>query len=167
MSNDEAASAPKRNRWPTERYAAMSAIASAISALAAAAGLVLAALALNASQAAVSVAQRSAEAAARGQMLKDVDEAISRLLADRTNALYFMLVMKNVADYRRAHILSETDIKFIGTYLMSQKSLCRHGEIIKQWKALQEARLTSDELRSLVEPLIAETRQCDKDGTLP
>jgi hypothetical protein len=101
----------------------------------------------------------------RGQMLKDVDAAVVRLIDNRKDAPYFFLVLKVLADYRQSNVLTKYDVDFIANYLLEQPGLCRHRELIAEWGRLKAANLATPELAALIEPLIGEQRTCT-DGAI-
>lgn len=137
----------------------------AVAAIAAAVATVITLVVAIFTYQALEVTRATVSVSTRNDMVKSIDEAIVRFKADPIHAQYVFLVLRNVAENKRAEVLTQLDVDFIMDYLKQQRYLCNNKDLLKEWSRLRVTVGATDELGALVGAILDENRSCKSEGT--
>lgn len=137
----------------------------AVAAIAAAVATIITLIVAIFSYQALEITKATVSVSTRNDMVKSIDEAIVRFKADSIHAQYFFLVLRNVAENKRAEVLTKLDVDFITDYLKQQRYLCNNEDLKKEWSRLRVTVSPTDELSALVGSILDKNRNCKTEGT--
>lgn len=136
----------------------------AVAAIAAAVATVITLVVAIFTYQALEVTRATVSVSTRNDMVKSIDEAIVRFKADPIHAQYVFLVLRNVAENKRAEVLTQLDVDFIMDYLKQQRYLCNNKDLEQEWSRLRVTVGATDELSALVGAILDENRSCKSEG---
>lgn len=136
----------------------------AVAAIAAAVATVITLVVAIFTYQALEVTRATVSVSTRNDMVKSIDEAIVRFKADPIHAQYVFLVLRNVAENKRAEVLTQLDVDFIMDYLKQQRYLCNNKDLEQEWSRLRVTVSATDELGALVGSILDKNRSCKTEG---